>query len=53
LTSASSRGNPNLACCRVDIASDSPALAARFLNVCREAVLQGVEHERPYVGVLD
>ena len=45
--------NPDLACCRVDIGLGQSALAAEVLERRREAVLQGVEHERPYVGVLD
>ena len=34
-------------------ASDSRPLPRRFLNAGGEAILQGVEHECPYVGVLD
>ena len=43
-------GNPDLTSRRVDICLGQPALAAQILEGGRQAVLQGVEHERPYFG---
>jgi hypothetical protein len=45
--------NANFTRRRVDIGFGQPSLAAQVLEGCREAVLQGVEHGCPYVGVLD